>query len=224
MPSKISILTAAIVPLRLGEVNLQHDLFQQSTSDSQQNALPDCMAYRANFMTSDSATNLYQYLSENVNWQQPTVRVWGQDHKVPRLQFWMGETGKEYQYSGKLFKAAPWLPIVEKLKLKVERTCGMPYNSVLLNWYRDGQDKMGWHADNEEELGPSPTIAMVSLGAKRSFQFKHLETQVTENLEMDHGSLLLMKQGMQETYHHQVPTRAKVSEGRISLTFRNIIK
>lgn len=210
--------------MRLGEVNLQHQLFQQSLANSDEIELPECMAYKANFMAPQSATDLYRYLAEHIQWQQPTVRVWGQDHKVPRLQFWMGETGKEYQYSGKIFKPAPWLPVVEKLKQKVEGTCGMPYNSVLLNWYRNGQDKMGWHADNEEELGPSPTIAMVSLGAQRSFQYKHLETQVTENLEVDHGSLLLMKQGMQETYHHQVPTRAKVSEGRISLTFRNIIK
>lgn len=208
--------------MSLGDVNLQHELFQQSPLEKA--ALPDCMAYKAGFMKVESANELYQYLVDNVAWQQPTVRVWGQDHKVPRLQFWMGETGKEYQYSGKMFKAAPWLPIVEKLKAKVEHTCGMPYNSVLLNFYRDGQDKMGWHADNEEELGPSPTIAMVSLGVQRTFQFKHLETQLTENLEVGHGSLLLMKQGMQETYHHQLPARAKVNEGRISLTFRNIIK
>lgn len=223
MPVPSIIVETPIVPLRLGEVNLQHELFQQSSATTG-TELPDCMAYKSNFMTASSATELYQYLADNIAWQQPTVRVWGQDHKVPRLQFWMGETGREYQYSGKIFKAAPWLPIVEKLKYKVEGTCGMPYNSVLLNWYRDGQDKMGWHADNEEELGPEPTIAMVSLGAQRSFQYKHLETQLTENLEVEHGSLLMMKQGMQETYHHQVPARAKVKQGRISLTFRNIIK
>lgn len=224
MPSNIR--DMPIVPLSLGDVNLQHELFHQSAEQlaQQDDALPECMAYKPNFIKPESATELYNYLVTEVQWQQPTVRVWGQDHKVPRLQFWMGETGKEYQYSGKMFKAAAWLPIVEKLKNKVERTCGMPYNSVLLNWYRDGQDKMGWHADNEEELGPSPTIAMVTLGAQRTFQFKHLETQLTENLEIQHGSLLLMKQGMQESYHHQVPARAKVTEGRISLTFRNIIK
>jgi len=201
---------------------LQRELFQQT--DSKATSLPDCLAYKPRFLTPESGSDLYCYLCDSIDWQQPTVRVWGQDHKVPRLQFWMGETGKDYQYSGKMFQASPWLPIIQKLKHKVEQTCDMTYNSVLLNWYRDGQDKMGWHADNEEELGPSPSIAMVSVGAKRTFQIKNIETQITENIEIEHGSLLFMKQGMQERYQHQVPSRAKVKEGRISLTFRNIIK
>ncbi len=198
---------------------MQHELFQHAKTK----LLPDCLAYKPNFLAARSASELYNYLQQSIQWQQPTVRVWGQDHKVPRLQFWMGEIGREYQYSGKIFKAEPWLPIVSQLKQKVENTCGMEYNSVLLNWYRDGQDKMGWHADNEEELGPSPSIAMVSVGVQRSFQFRSLETQITENLEVEHGSLLMMKSGMQESYQHQVPARAKIKEGRISLTFRNII-
>lgn len=201
---------------------MQHELFQQA--DKKNVELPDCLSYRANFIKSDSATELYQYLAQHIDWQQPVVRVWGQDHLVPRLQYWMGEVGKDYQYSGKIFQAQPWLPVLTTLKQKVEHTCGTDFNSVLLNWYRNGQDKMGWHADNEEELGPTPIIAMVSLGATRSFQYKHLEHKVTENLEVEHGSLVLMNAGMQEQYHHQVPARAKVTQGRISLTFRNILE
>ena len=200
---------------------MQHELFQNEQSKSAE--LPDCLAYKPSFLTQDSATNIYQFLVQHIDWQQPTVRVWGQDHQVPRLQYWMGEVGKDYQYSGKIFTAAAWLPIVDKLRQQVVQTCGFEFNSVLLNWYRDGRDKMGWHADNEEELGPSPAIAMVTLGAQRSFQYKHLESQVSENLEVEHGSLLLMKPGMQEHYHHQVPPRAKVTQGRISLTFRQIL-
>ena len=175
-------------------------------------------------MTSGSAHSLYQYLVEAIQWQQPVVRVWGQDHQVPRLQYWMGEVGQDYQYSGKIFTASEWIPIVKELKQQVERVCQSPFNSVLLNWYRNGEDKMGWHADNEAELGTMPSIAMVSLGETRTFQYRHNDNQVTESLEISNGSLLLMKPGMQSNYQHQVPTRKKISSGRISLTFRNILK
>lgn len=211
-----------IVPLLEGDVNLQQGLFSSSEQINQN--LPECLALKRHFLSSDSAKSIFDYLVSELNWQQPTVRVWGQDHKVPRLQYWMGEIGQEYQYSGKIFKAEPWLPVIKKLKDKVESVCQLSYNSVLLNWYRNGDDKMGWHADNEEELGPSPSIAMVSLGAERTFQFRHNETQITESIELNTGSLLLMKPSMQETYQHQVPQRKKVSQGRISLTFRNILK
>ena len=205
-----------------GDVNLQQGLF--SPSDQLNDGLPDCMALKRHFLTVESAADIYQFLASEINWQQPVVRVWGQDHKVPRMQYWMGEIGQEYQYSGKIFKAEPWVPIVEKLKLKVQQVCDQGYNSVLLNWYRNGEDKMGWHADNEEELGANPSIAMVSLGAERTFQFRHNDTQLTESVNLNSGSLLLMKPGMQATYQHQVPQRKKVSQGRISLTFRNILK
>ncbi|MDU0113990.1 alpha-ketoglutarate-dependent dioxygenase AlkB [Psychrosphaera aquimarina] len=203
---------------------MQFDLFEIDSQNSNKSIkLPRGFVYVPNFMDPLYANDAFNYLLSNLSWQQPTVEVYGKKHLVPRLQSWMGEVGTHYQYSGKLFESTGWEQVVFDIKTRAEKLTKKQFNSALINLYRDGQDKMGWHADDEKELGLSPAVVTVSLGIQRTFQFKHNIEGETFNLELAHGSLLLMKPGVQASYKHAIPARKKVERSRISLTFRNII-
>ena len=204
---------------------MQFDLFELDDEITDKTLdLPSGFRYVPNFVKEKAADDAFEYLFYNLTWQQPRVEVYGKLHLVPRLQCWMGDIGMHYQYSGKLFKAVDWDPYVLDVKTQVEKLVGKEFNSALVNLYRDGNDKMGWHADDEKELGLSPAVVTVSFGAKRSFQVKHNDLAETINIELGHGSLLLMQPGVQASYKHAVPARKKVTQGRISLTFRNILQ
>jgi len=204
---------------------LQFDLFELDSQNSNKSVdLPPGFVYIPNFMDKQTANDAYEYLFSNLTWQQPILEVYGKKHLVPRLQCWMGEVGSHYQYSGKLFKSTGWDPYVLGIKKLVEEQTNKRFNSALVNLYRNGQDKMGWHADDEKELGVSPAVVTVSLGVQRTFQFKHNTQGETVNLELETGSLLLMQPGIQASYKHAVPARQKIQQGRISLTFRNILQ
>ena len=182
----------------------------------------------SNFLDLEEAVALFEQLSQELNWQQPEVIVFGKSHKIPRWQDWQSDSGVTYQYSGKTLDSKPWHPAVLQLKNKIEQSTLLSFNSVLINFYRDGEDKMGWHSDNEPELGLNPAVACVSLGATRDIQFKEkVDTDNSSgavNVALTNGSLLVMKPGMQAKFEHQIPVRRKVSQGRISLTFRQIYK
>ncbi|TNE76988.1 MAG: alpha-ketoglutarate-dependent dioxygenase AlkB, partial [Gammaproteobacteria bacterium] len=116
---------------------------------------------------------LLERLQKQVPWEQSEISIAGRRLKIPRLNAWYGEPGADYSYSGRLFRALPWLPELQRLKQCVEQVTGVGYNSALLNLYRDGRDSVDWHSDDEPELGVNPVIASVSLGAERRFQIKH---------------------------------------------------
>ena len=203
---------------------MQFDLFELDSPNSNKSVdLPPGFVYLPNFMDKQDADEAFDHLFSNLAWQQPTIEVYGKRHLVPRLQCWMGEIGSHYQYSGKLFTATGWNAHVLRIKQQVEKQTNKTFNSALVNLYRDGQDKMGWHADDEKELGTSPAVVTVSLGVQRTFQFKHNSQGETVNLELESGSLLLMQPGVQASYKHAVPARQKIHQGRISLTFRDIL-
>lgn len=204
---------------------MQFDLFEIDSQNSDKSInLPPGFIYVPNFMDKQTANNVFEHLISNLVWQQPTLEIYGKKHLVPRLQCWMGEVGTHYQYSGKSFAASGWEQSVFGIKTLVEAQTNKCFNSTLINLYRDGHDKMGWHADDEKELGSAPSVVTVSLGVERTFQFKHNKVGGTVNLELAHGSLLLMKPGVQASYKHAIPSRKKVNQSRISLTFRNIVQ
>lgn len=167
------------------------------------------------------AQSLYERLYEDLIWQQDSIKVFGRWHKIPRLQSWYGDSGASYRYSGRTFKPLAWHPVLEGLRDELAEA-GIEANAVLANLYRDGCDKMGWHSDNEPELGVQPTIASLSLGRARTFQLKHKRTGERRDLELEAGSLLIMAGDMQSHWVHALPQRKRVSEGRINLTFRMV--
>ena len=147
--------------------------------------------------------------------------MFGRTIPQPRLTCWMGDPGCDYAYSGVRYAPAPWTPAAARLRAQVEAACGVRFNAVLLNRYRTGSDSMGWHADDEPELGDAPTIASVSLGAARRFDLQHRKRKAERRrLSLTHGSLLVMAGTTQACWKHRIPkTTAPIGE-RVNLTFR----
>ena len=167
------------------------------------------------------ATRLFDELRRTIDWRHESILMFGRRVGVPRLVAWHGDPGASYTYSGTLHRPLPWTPPLVGIRERTEHLCGARFNAVLLNLYRDGRDGMGWHADDEPELGRDPVIASVSLGATRRFCLRHRKRR---NLRLDvplaHGSLLCMFGATQHHWVHALPkTRAVVGE-RINLTFR----
>lgn len=177
--------------------------------------------YWPSWLSPDRADYYYHTLMSDIHWQTGIVRIFGKEHAIPRLQAWYGDAHCAYRYSGKTLQPLPWIPILTELRAELA-AMGYAFNSVLLNLYRDGNDKMGWHADNEAELGVCPQIASISLGATRTFQFKHRLTKQRVDLQLAHGSLLMMQGNTQKEWLHQLPARKREYSARINLTFRNI--
>jgi alkylated DNA repair dioxygenase AlkB len=171
------------------------------------------------------ADRLFDALRSEVDWQAKTVRLFGKTHPLPRLTAWHGDAGAAYMYSGITHEPEPWTALLAEVRARVEAASGTKFNAVLLNRYRDGQDRMGWHADDEPELGPRPTIASLSLGVTRTFQMRHRTRKDVPRLdfELGHGSLLIMRPPTQAWWLHKVPRRARVKDERINLTFRLIV-
>jgi alkylated DNA repair dioxygenase AlkB len=193
-----------------------------SASNSDTLNLPNGFRYIENCIAFEKAWVLYQQLQHELVWQQPSIKVFGKEHRIPRLQVYMGDANAAYRYSGKLFVPVAWHPTVLALKTRLERLFDTEFNAVLINFYRSGADHMGWHSDDEVELGASPTIASVSLGAVRTFKIRHKLSKETLAIPLAHASCLLMEQSSQLRYQHALPKQAKVQHGRINLTFRKI--
>lgn len=180
------------------------------------------ITYISQWVPLSEADNLFQQLSTQINWQQESIIMYGKKVTVPRLVAWYGDENASYRYSGVLHKPMPWLPLLNNLKQSLAREISGPFNSVLCNYYRDGHDYMGWHSDDESELGIDPVIASISLGAERDFYFRHKETKMKYDIHLTHGSLLIMNSGCQQTWQHSLPKRLRCRQPRINLTFRNI--
>jgi alkylated DNA repair dioxygenase AlkB len=185
---------------------------------------PDgCMAYCKDFLDSVAADRLFARLREEADWEQREIMMFGRSVLQPRLTAFHGDSGLAYRYSGKTLVAAAWTPALAELRDRLAERLGLCFNSVLCNLYRDGQDSMGWHSDNEPELGPRPAIASISLGGERCFQLKpRAETRKRTEIRLAHGSLLLMAGDMQRHWLHQLPKTRLGVDPRINLTFRTI--
>jgi len=186
--------------------------------------IPDAVIdYFPNFFDSSRANEFFEKLQHEIPWQQDDITVFGKTHPQPRLTALFGNEGKPYSYSNIIMQPHGWNPLLMFIKNEIEEICTENFTTVLLNYYRDGKDSNGWHADNERELGRNPLIASVSFGAERSFHLQHntiKEQKLKINLE--HGSLLLMKGTTQHFWKHQIPKTAKPIGERINLTFRVI--
>lgn len=169
----------------------------------------------------NEADQWFSHLTDTLNWREDHIQIAGKTLKIPRLQAWYGE--KPYQYSGIFLPAQTLPPVLHAIKNRVESLTGHRFNVVLANYYRDGQDSVGWHSDDEPELGLAPIVACVSLGAERSFLLKPIVRQAkTQQLLLPHGSLLVMEAGVQEAWQHAILKESHCKSARLSLTFRYI--
>ena len=186
--------------------------------------IPDAdIEYYPNFFESNRADEFFEKLKNEIPWQQDNITVFGKTHPQPRLTALFGNEGKPYSYSNIVMQPNTWNPLLLFIKNEIEEICQENFTTVLLNYYRDGKDSNGWHADNEKELGRNPVIVSVSFGSERSFHLQHntiKEQKLKINLE--HGSLLIMKGTTQHYWKHQIPKTAKEIGSRINLTFRII--
>jgi alkylated DNA repair dioxygenase AlkB len=179
--------------------------------------------YQPSFFSQEESNQLMTQLINETKWQQDTIKFYGKEINLPRLTSWYGDTDKPYTYSGIMMNPHEWSPLLLKVKQMVEETCQSKFSSVLLNYYRDGKDSVSWHQDDEPELGTNPTIASISLGATRTFKFRHITDKTTEKVELTNGSLVIMKGETQHMWQHSVPKTSKEIGPRINLTFRLIV-
>jgi len=175
-------------------------------------------------LSPDEADERFPALRSRIDWRQEDILIFGERRRVPRLVAWHGDPGTTYTYSGTTHEPLPWTVDLQSIRATVEALTGHSYNSVLLNLYRDGRDGMGWHADDERELGRDPVIASVSLGATRRFCLRHRRHKDLKlDLLLPHGSLLCMGGTTQHHWVHALPkTRRPVGE-RVNLTFRRVV-
>jgi alkylated DNA repair dioxygenase AlkB len=177
------------------------------------------LRYEEGFFDRHEADRLFETLRLTVSWRQEVSR----GKPFPRLTAWYADPGFTYSYSGVTHQPEPWTPELQEIRRRVEAASGADFNSLLLNYYRTGQDSIGFHADDEPELGRNPVIASVSFGAVRDFILKHKKTRQKLTLPLAHGSLLIMAGTCQHFWIHSLPKRAGDIDQRINLTFRRII-
>jgi alkylated DNA repair dioxygenase AlkB len=168
------------------------------------------------------ADALFDALRREIPWEQHRLRIFGRDVDSPRLSCWIGDEGTDYKYSGTRFEPRAWTPALASVRDELRSRYQLGFNSVLANLYRDGRDSMGWHSDDEPELGTAPVIASLSFGAVRRFRFRSREKKrVVLAIDLAPGSLLVMQDATQRLYHHDLPKTARAG-ARINLTFRTI--
>ena len=191
----------------------------------QSRGLPtELLEYRAGFIDSITSDELLAKFIEETPWKQSKQKMWDKEYLTPRLTSWHGDRGTDYSVSGKIANPNPWTPELLMLKEKVEAQAKIKFNSVLLNYYRDGNDSVAWHSDRESVLGKNPIIASVSFGQVRSFDIRNKENHSEHySVRLEHGYFLLMKAGLQEHWEHRIAKSNKAMKARVNLTFRVVV-
>lgn len=179
------------------------------------------------WLAPEEADRCFRILQQEVVWEQSTIFIAGRQVKIPRLNAWYGDPEAHYRYSGRDFSPQPWTPLLTELRHKIQESYDsfqperpINFNSALLNLYRDGSDSVAWHADDEPELGPSPQIASLSLGATRRFLLKPRHGGERAELALEGGTLLFMLGDLQQFWLHSIPKTQRPVGPRINLTFR----
>jgi alkylated DNA repair dioxygenase AlkB len=210
---------------------MQFSLFETPKDDRSSYQLPlleGDVTYFPNALSNNDADTFFEKLQAELPWRQDSIRLFGKPVKIPRLQSWHGDEACTYTYSNLTMSPNPWTKSLLEIKARCEAICASEhktqFNSVLANWYRDGQDSMSFHSDDEPELGVNPVIASVTLGEARPFVFKHKETKEKCTQVLEHGSVLIMAGTTQSHYVHGIAKTAKPIGGRINLTFRHLIQ
>jgi|TARA_B100001059_G_scaffold49786_1_gene42850 alkylated DNA repair dioxygenase AlkB len=187
-----------------GYENLEIDIYQDISLDQKKNLwFKSCL--------------------NDLNWEKGFIKIFGKTHQIPRLQSWYADNGIEYTYSGKKLKRHNWNETLIEIKGEIEKITSFKFNSVLANLYRDENDSMGLHSDNEKELGINPVIASLSLGESRDLYFKHKNIKKSLNIPQKNGQLIVMHGETQKYWKHEIKKTKKLKKPRINLTFRNII-
>ena len=181
------------------------------------------LRYDASAWPAARADAILAALLDEVPWESQHLTLFGREVAAPRLSCWIGDADAIYTYSRTRFVPKPWTTTTAALRDELEARLGLRFNSVLANLYRNGRDAMGWHSDDEPELGPEPVIASLSFGAERMFRLRSRATRAPAiSIELAHGSLLVMSGATQRLYQHALPRRTRVTEPRINLTFRRV--
>ena len=199
---------------------MQSDLF-----DTSGNLLPfqGEVFYYPHFFTLTESDHYFNALQQEIQWKQEPIKIFGKDMMQPRLTAWYGDADKPYSYSGITMQPLPWTNTLQQIKTAIEKLAGVRFTNALLNYYRDGKDSMGWHRDNEKELGINPVIGSVSFGAARVFRLRYYDKkELVRSIELTHGSFLLMRGETQHYWEHQIPKTNSMIGGRINLTFREL--
>ena len=182
------------------------------------------VAFIPDFLTAGDADDWLTLLTKSLNWRQDPITLFGKTHLIPRLQSFIADNDVTYTYSGLTLTGNGFPTELQRLKDAIEQRSGYCFNALLANLYRDGNDHMGWHSDDEKELGTDPIIASLSLGAERTFKLRDKQNKrLTIDYQLTHGSLLIMGQGVQTDWDHSLPKRRRVNDPRINLTFRQIV-
>ncbi|WP_282781079.1 alpha-ketoglutarate-dependent dioxygenase AlkB family protein [Phaeodactylibacter xiamenensis] len=210
----------------MSQINLFGSSALSKSGDNSENGLTVIengeYIFQPDFFSKVVSNELFKKLRENVLWKQESMNMYGRQINFPRLTAWYGDNDKPYSFSGITLQPHPWTEEILEIKRKIEPVAKTEFNSVLLNLYRDGSDSISWHTDAEKELGRNPIIASVNFGASRRFQLRHMKTKKKVEIELTHGSLLIMKGELQHYWQHQVPKTKKPVGERINLTFRVI--
>jgi len=188
---------------------------------------PRSFCYFESFLTPGAANRLLSIFWHELQWSRQEIVLFGKNVMQPRLTAWYGDPGTSYTYSGLRQEPLPWHPQLQALRQRLQEHCDAEFNSVLANAYRDGSDSMGWHSDDEPELGDEPLIASISLGAQRAFLVRPRAKpprgkRISEKLSPASGSLLLMRGASQRRYQHAVPKTRREVGLRINLTYRMV--
>lgn len=199
-------------------------LFNDHKSHFEPN-IPDAnLQYYPEFLNSDEANTMFLKFLQELKWEQHNIKIFGKSIPQPRLTALYAENTTPYSYSNLTLEPHLFPDELAALQKKITDLTGTNFTHCLTNLYRDGMDSMGWHADDEKELGKNPVIASLSLGAVRKFQMKHkIKKEHRFTLELAHGSLLIMQGTTQDFWKHQLPKTKKVHNSRINLTFRKIL-
>lgn len=196
------------------------------TGNCAPSATPD-FEYLREFLPAAEADRSFEVLWRELDWERRAITLFGRRVLQPRLVAYYGDPRAAYTYSGLTWRPRPWHPVLLELKARIERRSGCIFNAVLANGYRDGADSMGWHSDDEAELGDRPCIASLSLGAERVFLVRPKAVDAkgerrSKRLPLEHGSLLLMRGESQARFQHSVPKTRRPVGPRINLTFRRV--
>ena len=184
----------------------------------------DIVCYRR-FLPESGGAEMLRRLIDQIPWCQDSIVLWGRSVPQPRLTAWYGDPGRSYTYSGLTLQPLPWTDDLDLLRTMAEGIAGAPFNSVLLNYYRDHKDSVGFHSDDEPELGATPTIGSISLGATRTLTFRPKKRKDWEpvRIALEAGSLLVMKGDTQRNWKHAIAKESRPCGPRVNLTFRRIL-
>ena len=183
---------------------------------------PELEAIEA-FYDAAESERIYRRILHEQNWPDNRYVVAGRQFILPRLQTWHADPGIRYSYCNNLLETRAWTSLLSDIRAQVESYLKFSFNSVLVNLYRNGDDYVGWHSDNEPELGEQPFIASLTFGAERQFEFRHKKSSENGRILLRSGTLLIMHPDFQHYWLHSVPIDKSVTEGRINLTFRKVM-